>query len=237
MVDALNRAVAKNGRWGCWLCFDWLRIQGYRWNHKRVWRVYRQLRLHLPRRQKRRLPRIPWHPLVAPTRSNQVWALDFMHDRLYSGQSFRTLNVLDESNREGLAIEIDTSLPAGRVIRVLEQLRDLRGLPDALRLDNGSEFRAQAFVGWCEDHGIELRFIQPGQPQQNAFIERFNRTYREEVLNAYVFETLTQVRLITEHWLEVYNHERPHRALGRVPPLTFAAVHHLPDFSRNDLST
>ena len=115
MVDALNRAVAKNGRWGFWLCFDWVRIQGYRWNHKRVWRVYRQLRLHLPRRQKRRLPRIPWHPLVAPTRSNQVWALDFMHDRLYSGQSFRTLNVLDESNREGLAIEIDTSLPAGRV--------------------------------------------------------------------------------------------------------------------------
>ncbi len=108
---------------------------------------YRQLRLHLPRRQKRRLPRIPWHPLVAPTRSNQVWALDFMHDRLYSGQSFRTLNVLDESNREGLAIEIDTSLPAGRVIRVLEQLRDLRWLPDALRLDNGlpQKSRRQSF--------------------------------------------------------------------------------------------
>ena len=229
--------MARNGRWGFWLCFDWLRDHGYRWNHKRVWRVYRQLRLHLPRRRRRRLPRVPWRPLVAPRRANQVWALDFMHDRLYRGRAFRTLNVMDESNREGLAIEIDTSLPAARVIRLMEQLAELRGLPEALRLDNGPELRSQAFTAWCEAHHIELRHIQPGQPQQNAFIERFNRTYREEVLNAYVFETLTQVRLITDHWLEVYNHERPHRALGRVPPSRYAAVLQAADLSRNELST
>ena len=119
----------------------------------------------------------------------------------------------------------------------MEQLHELRGLPRAIRLDNGSELRAQAFVDWCAAHDITLQFIQPGKSQQNAFIERFNRTYREEVLNAYVCETLTQVRLITEHWLEIYNAERPHRALGRVPPWRFAARQQRLDLSRNGLST
>ena len=156
---------------------------------------------------------------------------------MYGGRTFRTLNIIDESHREALAIEIDTSLPSGRGIRVMEQLHELRGLPRAIRLDNGSELRAQAFVDWCAAHDITLQFIQPGKSQQNAFIERFNGTYREEVLNAYVCETLTQVRLITEHWLEIYNAERPHRALGRVPPWRFAARQQRLDLSRNGLST
>jgi len=222
VVEALNQALAKNGRWGFWLCFDWLRNRGHRWNHKRCWRVYCQLRLNLPRRHKRRLPPIARQPLVAPAEKNQIWALDFMQDALYSGRAFRTFNVIDESNREALAIEIDTSLPSGRVMRVLEQLRDLRGLPQAIRIDNGPELRAQAFVDWCEQHAIEMRFIQPGEPQQNAFVERFNRTYRHEVLDAYVFDSLEQVRLISEGWLRLYNEERPHRALGRLPPARFA---------------
>jgi putative transposase len=222
VVDALNAAVAKNGRWGFWLCFDWLRNRGHRWNHKRCWRVYCQLRLNLPRRHKRRLPPVARQPLVAPVVKNQMWALDFMQDALYTGRAFRTLNVMDESNREALAIEIDTSLPSGRVIRVMEQLGELRGLPAAIRVDNGPELRAQVFVDWCEAHGIEMRFIQPGEPQQNAFVERFNRTYRHEVLDAYVFDSLEQVRLISEGWLRLYNEERPHRALGRLPPARFA---------------
>ncbi len=116
-----------------------------------MWRVYCQLRLNRPRRRKRRLPRIPWQPLTAPREANQVWALDFMHDRLYSGRTFRTSNVIDESNRQALAIEIDTSLPSGWVIRVMEQLRELRGLPQAIRLDNGSETA-----------GASLRRLVPG---------------------------------------------------------------------------
>src|SRR5690349_12243875 len=140
VVEALNLALAKNGRWGFWLCFGWIRRQGHPWNHKRVWRVYRSMKLNLPRRTKKRLPKIGKQPLDAPTTANQIWALDFMHDTLYGGKTFRTLNVIDEVNREALAVEVDTSLPAARVIRVMEQLKELRGgLPKAIRMDNGTE--------------------------------------------------------------------------------------------------
>ncbi len=131
---------------------------------------------------------------------NEIWALDYLQDALDNGRVFRTLNVIDASNREGLAIEVDTSLPAARVIRVMEQLAELRGLPRAVRLDNGPELRSQAFPEWCAAHQVELRFIQPASPAQNAFGERFNRTYRHEILDAYVFDSLEQVRLISEGW-------------------------------------
>jgi putative transposase len=144
-----------------------------------------------------------------------------MHDTLYGGRRFRTLNVIDEGNREGLAIETGTSIPSARVVRVMEQLIDLHGRPGSVRLDNGPELTAETFVGWCQRQGIELRYIQPGKRDQNAYIERFNRSYREEVLSAYVFESIEQVRLLTEDWLRTYNEERPHDSLGRVPPLTF----------------
>ena len=146
-----------------------------------------------------------------------------MSDTLYGGRRFRTLNVLDEGVREGLAIEIDTSLPAERVVRVLEQVVAWRGQPQAIRLDNGPELIADRFMTWCVDRGIELRYIQPGKPDQNAFIERFNRTYRTEVLNAYVFESLDQVREITAEWLRSYNEERPHAALAGLPPTLYRA--------------
>ena len=136
VVDVLNQIVAKHGRWGFGLCFSWMRNNGYLWNHKRVWRVYKDMRLNLPRRTKRRLPKLPKQPLIAPTEKNITWALDFMHDTLYYSKPFRTLNIIDESNREILAIEIDTSLPSGRVIRTLEQLGEIYGLPQAIRLDN-----------------------------------------------------------------------------------------------------
>ena len=161
--------------------------------------------------------------LIAPTQSNTMWALDFMYDTLHYGRPFRTLNVIDESNREILAIEIDISLPAARVVRTLEQLEDIHGLPQAIRLDNGSELRSAIFMGWCEEKGIELKFIQPGKPQQNAFIERFNKTYRHEVLNAYLFENLREVREITENWITIYNEERPHSSLGRISPRDYRA--------------
>lgn len=144
-----------------------------------------------------------------------------MSDTLHAGRRFRLLNVLDEGVREGLAIEVDTSLTAERVIRVMEQLKAWRGVPAALRLDNGPEFTASPFVNWCEQHGIELRYIQPGKPIQNAYIERFNRTFREEVLNQYLFDDLDQVREVSHHWLISYNEQRPHDALGDVPPAIF----------------
>jgi transposase InsO family protein len=130
------------------------------------------LRLNLPRRTKRRLPLRARQPLAVPALPNAVWSIDFMSDCLYSGRRFRTLNVLDEGVREALAIEIDTLLPSERVVRALEQLSAWRGLPRAIRLDNGPELLAQQFVDWCEEHSIELRYIQPGKPDQNAYIER-----------------------------------------------------------------
>ena len=223
VIEVLNQVVAKHGRWGFRLCFDWMRNQGYAWNHKRVWRIYKEMGLNLPRRTKKRIPKMPKVPLIAPTEANSMWALDFMYDTLHYGRPFRTLNVIDESNREILAIEIDISLPAARVVRTLEQLEEIHGLPKAIRLDNGSELRSAVFMGWCEEKGIELQFIQPGKPQQNAFIERFNRTYRHEVLNAYLFENLREVREITENWITIDNEERPHKSLGRIPPRDYRA--------------
>ena len=154
---------------------------------------------------------------------NDVGALDFMSDALYGGRRFRTLNILDEGVREGLAIEIDASLPAERVLRVLTQLIAWRGRPQAIRLDDGPELLADRFVTWCAERATELCYIQPGKPEQNAFIERFNRTYRTEVLDAYVFESLEQVREISAQWLVSYNEERPHDALAGLPPATYRA--------------
>jgi len=224
VIDALQALVDKHGRWGFWKCFQRLRLEGKGWNHKRVYRVYCQLRLNQPRRTKKRVPARQPIPLEVPAMPNQVWSLDFMHDSLYVGRRFRTLNVLDEGVREGLYIEIDTSLSAERVVRVMERLQSWRGLPKAIRCDNGPELTSHTFSDWCRQHDIELRYIQPGKPNQNAFIERFNRTYREEVLNAYLFEDLDQVREVTHQWLITYNEQRPHDALGGMPPALFHAM-------------
>ncbi len=221
VIDALNDLVEKQSRWGFWMCFDRLRLDGHPWNHKRVWRVYCDMKLNLPRRKKKRLPMRERQSMEVIPLPNQVWSMDFMSDALYRGRRFRTLNILDEGVRELLAIVIDTSIPSGRVIRTLDQLLECRGKPAAIRVDNGPEFCAQAFIDWCKEHGIEIRYIQPGKPNQNAFIERFNKSYRNEVLSAHLFSTLEQVREITEEWIKIYNEYRPHRALGRIPPAMY----------------
>lgn len=236
IVDAIQAVVEKRPRWGFWKCYDRLRLDGKRWNHKRVRRVYRSLGLNLPRRTKRRPPKRPMQTLEAPGELNRVWALDFMHDRLYgSGRPFRTLNVVDEANREGLAIETGTSIPAARVVRVMEQLGEMWGLPDAVRVDNGPEFLAEAFQSWCAKHGIEIRFIQAGKPNQNAFVERFNRSYREEILNAYLFESVEEVQRLSDEWLLDYNDYRPHDSLGGIPPSSFLPRPTAPDLSTTEV--
>lgn len=177
--DWLLRLAYANRTWGFGLCFLWLRnVKGMPYNHKRVYRIYRQLELNLRIKPKRRLKRDKPQALVAPQRINEVWSMDFMHDALSDGRSFRTFNVIDDFNLEGLGIEVDLSLPAARIIRVLERIIEWRGLPQALRLDNGPEHLSQIFRQWAEGRGIQLRFIQPGKPAQNAYVERFNRTVR-----------------------------------------------------------
>ena len=141
-----------------------------------------------------------------------------MHDTLYCTKRFRVLNVIDEGTRECLAIEVDTSLPAPRLVRIMEQLKDDRGLPKQIRVDNGPELVSSTFVEWCEEHDIQLVYIQPGKPQQNGFAERFNGSFRREFLNAYLFESLGQVREMAWFWQLDYNDEKPHESLGNLPP-------------------
>lgn len=235
VIEALNAVVERHSRWGFWKCHQRLRLDGRSWNHKRVWRVYCEMGLNLPRRTKKRVPQREPVPLEAGEQVNQGWALDFMHDALYDGRRFRTLNVIDEANREALAIEVGTSIPARRLIRTISRLIDWYGTPDSIRLDNGPEMTSQDFTEWAAAKGIALRFIEPGEPNQNAYIERFNRTYREEVLDQYLFARLDDVREATWHFLIDYNEHRPHDALGGMTPAKFRN-HHDPRSSTFDLS-
>jgi len=222
IVQELCQLAEKQPRWGCGKMSDYLRNQGHVWNHKRIRRVYRSLALHLKRKPKKRLPARTAQALEVPEQQNRTWSLDFMSDALSTGRTFRTLNILDDFNREALWIEVDTSLPAERVVRVLEQLLSWRGKPAKIRMDNGPELISQRLEYWAQEKQIELFHIQPGKPAQNAYIERFNRTYREDVLDAYSFDDLQEVRHITELWLEEYNTIRPHEALQGMPPRQFA---------------
>lgn len=207
---------------GFWQYYGRIRNQGLQWNHKRVKRVYNKLKLNLRRKKKRRLPAREKQSLDLPLAINQTWSMDFMADSLESGRKFRTFNVIDDYNREALAIEIDTSLPGERIVRVLEQTIDWRGKPHEIRSDNGPEFLSQALVTFCTEQDIKLRYIQPGKPMQNAFIERFNRTYRTDVLDAYIFRSLDQVREITAGWQQDYNENHPHQSLQGLSPCAYA---------------
>lgn len=199
--NELQELAEKYPRYGFGKMFPILRRRGFRWNHKRVYRVYCALKLNMRRKGKKRLPNRNPDPLAVPARMNQCWSIDFMSDALWCGRKFRTFNVADDFNREALAFEIDLNLPALRIIRVLDRIAFLRGYPVKLRMDNGPELTSVRLAAWAEEHGIRLEFIKPGKPTQNTYIERFNRTYREEVLDMCVFRTLSEVREITGKWL------------------------------------
>jgi putative transposase len=217
----LRQMADLHSRWGFWMMFYRLRAMSYLDNHKRVYRIYTEMKLNLRRKYKKRLPMRIQHPLIQPLHHNLTWSMDFVHDGLFQGKSFRSFNVIDDFNREVLTISIDTSLTSLRVIRELNKLLEWRGKPERLRVDNGPEFIAQAMEDWCNDRGIELSFIQKGKPHQNGFIERFNRTFRDEVLDVFAFDNLNQARLFTRAWMWVYNNERPHSSLGYLTPTQF----------------
>nr|MDQ3024545.1 IS3 family transposase [bacterium] len=224
VVTALNEIVAVELRWGFWKCYDRLRDLGKPWNHKRIHRVYCQMGLNQKRRAKKRLPTRERHSLIVVPIVNAVWALDFMFDSLYSGRSIRTLNVLDEANRGALGIDIATSIPASRVIRFVAQLIEIHGKPAAIRCDNGPEYISGALLTWAEQHDIRIDHIQPGKPQQNAYVERYNRTVRYGWLARTLFDTIEQVQDKATRWLWTYNHERPNMALGGITPIQKLAL-------------
>lgn len=184
------------------------------------------MKLNIRRRAKKRLPERVKQPLTVPTAPNQVWSIDFMSDSLTDGRRFRVLNITNDYNRQSLAMEVDTSLPSLRVIRVLDNLIAERGCPANIRCDNGPEFISHKLEEWCshENRRISLQFIQPGRPMQNAYIERKNGSIRRELLNAYLFSSLLEVRTLSEEWRMDYNKERPHKSLGYLSPLNYAEM-------------
>ena len=221
LIDALHQLVEQHPTIGFWKCYYRLRRKGHDCNHKRVYRVYTMLRLNVRRKAKRRVPQRVKEPLVVPIDVNCSWSMDFMCDSLVDGRRFRLLNIIDDFNRESLAIEVDTSLPALRVIRVLDRLIESREKPKVIRVDNGPEFISEKLHQWCEQHQIHLQFIQPGKPMQNGFVERNNGSLRKELLDAYLFYSLNEVREMAETWRQDYNYDRPHDSLGNVPTIEF----------------
>jgi putative transposase len=225
----LLELAARYPRYGYELLYLKLRREGFAVNHKRVLRLYREERLVLrPRSKRKRVAAAPRPARVFPQAPNERWSMDFMSDTLESGRVFRALNVLDDFSRECLAIEVDLSLPGERVVRVLDRLAFERGLPRAITLDNGPEFVSKALDHWAYRTGVELLFIRPGKPVENAFVESFNGTLRNDCFNQHWFNSLGEARVIVEGWRREYNQERPHSALGGMTPREFAALRSLP---------
>ena len=221
LIAALAKLVEARPSRGFWKCCDQLRKKRPDWNPKRIYRVYKAMRLNLRRAAKRRLPKRERAALYVPKLPDTVWSVDFMSDALACGRRFRTFNVVDDFNREALHIEVDTSINSSRLVRVFEQLKRDHGLPRVVRSDNGPEFLGEVFTQWAKAHGVALQYIQPGKPNQNAFIERFNRTFREEVLDQHLFVRLEDVREAAHWWMIDYNEERPHDALNGMTPADY----------------
>jgi putative transposase len=221
VIDKLTSLADRYPTYGFWKMYGMIRLDDLIWNHKMVHRVYVEMGLNIRRKKKRKLPVPVKEPLTWPIDANITWSMDFMHDTLVNGVKFRTFNVIDDFNREAINIIVDTSISAKRVIRELEKMIEWRGKPERIRVDNGPEFTSYIFVEWAKKHGIEIIYIQPGKPVQNSFIERFNRTYRQEILGAFLFEELSQVRVLTKEWINLYNRQRPHDSLNGLTPERF----------------
>lgn len=224
----LRKLAEEHTRWGYRILHTLLLREGWRVNRKRVQRLYREEGLAVRRRRRKSRvvrPRVQRPHLSGPA---ERWSLDFVSDTLSCGRTFRCLTILDEFSRECIALYPAFSIPAVRVIEVLEQIRAVRGLPDTFVLDNGSEFRSRAFDAWAYARGVTLEFIQPGKPVQNCFIESFNGTLRDDCLNRHWFLTLADARRTLAAWRDIYNTVRPHSSLGGLTPTEFRLKHEHP---------
>ena len=208
-------------RYGYLTLHEMLKQEGRVINRKRTYRVYREegLQVRTKRRKKITRPRVP---MPVPTKANERWSADFMSDQLANGRRFRILNLIDDFSRQCVGQIVDTSISGARLARYLDELSSIRPLPRTLVLDNGPEFTSKAMFFWARRSGVRLHFIQPGKPTQNAFVESFNGKFREYCLDLHWFGSLTEARAIIKRWRTHYNHVRPHRSVGRMPPSVYA---------------
>lgn len=220
--ERLRHWAALKPRWGSPILHDVLKAEGMVINHKRTERLYREEGLSLRRKLRRKLPAIARVPLPKPSAPNERWSMDFIHDQLADGRRFRCFTLVDDFTRQCLALHADTSIGGSAVVSLLQQLSLTRGLPKTITTDNGPEFTSKAIHLWAQSAQVHLHHIQPGKPTQNAFIESFNGTFRDDCLNQHWFSSLAEARLLIEHWRKEYNHLRPHSSIGRIPPDAFA---------------
>mgnify|MGYP001768761300 CR=1 FL=1 len=219
----LRELALRKRKWGCPMIHRVLRREGLVANHKRTERLYyreEKLSLRLRKRPKKRVSELRVE-MPAPSKPNEHWSMDFVHSRLSSGRRFKCLTIVDDFTREVPALEVDSSIPGLRVIRVLDRLKATKGLPKVIRVDNGPEFSGKALDEWAWQNDVKLDFIEPGKPTQNAFIESFNGKFREECLNEHWFYNLEEARITIEDWRVDYNGFRPHSSLKGLTPDEF----------------
>jgi putative transposase len=224
LVTRLKELAAQKRRYGYRRLHVLLRREGHAVNRKRTYRLYRDAGLAVKRRKRKRYAIGERRPLPKPTAANISWSMDFVADALADGRKLRCLNIVDDCTRECLVIEVDTSLTGRRVVAVLQRLAETRGLPLSISVDHGPEFEGQALDAWAFENGVQLAFIRPGKPVENAYIESFNGRFRDECLNENWFVTMAQARRVIEHWRIEYNEDRPHSRLGYLTPARYAAT-------------
>lgn len=218
----IQALAQRHKRYGVGMIHLKLRQAGVRVNYKRVERLYQEARLQVRRRKRKKVPVAERQPLLRPTAANQVWSMDFVFDRSADGRVLKCLTIVDDATHESVAIEVERAICGRMLTRVLDRLLLSRGLPKVIRTDNGKEFCGKVMITWAHERGVELRLIEPGKPNQNAYIESFNGRLRDECLNEHWFTGLLQARTIIETWRREYNEERPKKALGGLTPAAYA---------------
>ena len=212
----------RHRRYGAGMIYLKLRQAGEFVNHKRVDRLYAEAGLQVKRRKRKKIPVAERHPLERPLAANQVWSMDFVFDRTAEGRGLKSLTVVDDATHEAVAIVPERAMGGNQLVRILDQLAQTRGLPKALRTDNGKEFCSRAMLTWAHARGVQLFLIEPGKPNQNAYIESFNGRFRDECLNEHWFTSLQHARVIIDAWRREYNEERPKKSLGGLTPAAYA---------------
>ncbi len=221
LKEKIIALAQRHRRYGAGMIYLKLRQAGEIVNHKRVDRLYAEAGLQVKKRRRKKIPLSDRHPLERPTSANQV-SMDFVFDRTAEGRSIKNLTVVDDATHEAVAIVPERALGGNQLVRILEQLAGTRGLPKAIRTDNGKEFCSRAMLTWAHTRGVQLFLIEPGKPNQNAYIESFNGRFRDECLNEHWFTSLQHARVVVETWRKEYNEERPKRSLGGLTPTDYA---------------